>query len=1054
MNSQSDTYLYKLSVIVLVDETCTESANALVSRVNKQTLSDMEFVFLDCTRQHKMQEELEKEAQVHGNIKVLSGDGEARFAGLAEAFRACSGEFIHVLHGTDKVLEYSYESLYNKMNRYRLDCIKFDVVGYSDVDGLTVYSPQCSLPELGSGDFHRLLTVADWPVLEQLSKCISTGIYRSSFIEANHLLDDLVYEDSEYRFFWDIVLNEGRIAVSRDRLFIRKLAIGDPLADYTPALVERRAENIIYLESVFNQKEELDDCDELLQAEWKDCITLLEKNYDETSRECLTKLGEMIDSRTHRYIIKVRNHYNHAVQRMSKTDRKPEEVTLREYKLYFSKVNKPKVSVVVPIFNQEEYLNEALNSLVKQKLDSMEFICINDGSTDRSMTILNEYAAVDKRIIIIDKKNTGYGNSMNLGIDAATGTYLGILEPDDFVPDDMYMNLYGIASLNDLDLIKADFYRFVTNKDGTVETTLNRLTKDRSYYNRIVDTSEELDTFLFIMNTWSGIYRLSFLNKHHIRHNETPGASYQDNGFWFQTFCHAKRAMFSNIPYYMNRRDNPNSSMFNKKKFYSITEEYKFIKEFLCSNPGMWEKYKQIYYRKKYGNFIFTYHRIASEYKLEYLRHIRDEFAPVLETETLDSSYYTKFLWKSMHDIVANPEAFWDPVKVSVIIPAYNAEKYIRECLDPLLVRDEVHMEVICVDDGSTDNTLAILKEYEERDSRVRVISQPNAGAGAARNNGMKYASGEYLSFLDADDIYDPEMLRTAYENAYTENADVVVYGSDQYIESEDVFKEANYTIRSELLPAKRPFAGSDIKADIFKAFVGWPWDKLFRAEFVRANGLQFQEQRTSNDMLFVFSAIVRAERIITNSRVMVHHRRAAESLSVTREKSWRCFYDGLCALRQQLIDWNVYERFERDFINYALHFSLWNLDTLAEPTYSMLYDLLKREWFDDLGVTGKDKDYFYNLVEYDKLCVILESTPEEYLFYRIKDEQRKYNLLQGRVVEMKEKALIQNDQLRKQRQKASHKQLRIDTIKASRTFQIGKKILYIPRKIKSAIGK
>lgn len=109
--------------------------------------------------------------------------------------------------------------------------------------------------------------------------------------------------------------------------------------------------------------------------------------------------------------------------------------------------------------------------------------------------------------------------------------------------------------------------------------------------------------------------------------------------------------------------------------------------------------------------------------------------------------------WKQINEILADPEAYYAKVRVSVIIPVYNAEKYIRQCLDSLLVQNNQRIEVICVDDGSTDNSLAILKEYEEAHQEVKVITQKNAGAGAARNNGMKYATGEYLSFLDADEF-------------------------------------------------------------------------------------------------------------------------------------------------------------------------------------------------------------------------------------------------------------------------------------------------------------
>ena len=105
-------------------------------------------------------------------------------------------------------------------------------------------------------------------------------------------------------------------------------------------------------------------------------------------------------------------------------------------------------------------------------------------------------------------------------------------------------------------------------------------------------------------------------------------------------------------------------------------------------------------------------------------------------------------------------------IKISVIIPVYNAEKYLRECLDSVIEQTLQEIEIICVDDGSTDNSLAILKEYTQKDERLKIIEQANRGAGAARNLGMAVALGEYLAFLDADDLYYPQALAQAYSVA------------------------------------------------------------------------------------------------------------------------------------------------------------------------------------------------------------------------------------------------------------------------------------------------
>ena len=112
-------------------------------------------------------------------------------------------------------------------------------------------------------------------------------------------------------------------------------------------------------------------------------------------------------------------------------------------------------------------------------------------------------------------------------------------------------------------------------------------------------------------------------------------------------------------------------------------------------------------------------------------------------------------------------------VKVSVIIPVYNVEPYLKQCMDSVVGQTLKDIEIICVDDGSTDGSLDILREYAAEDNRIQIIEQKNAGAGAARNNGMRHATGKYLSFLDSDDFFEPRMLEKAYDLAEKDQADL-----------------------------------------------------------------------------------------------------------------------------------------------------------------------------------------------------------------------------------------------------------------------------------------
>lgn len=310
----------------------------------------------------------------------------------------------------------------------------------------------------------------------------------------------------------------------------------------------------------------------------------------------------------------------------------------------------PKISIIIPTYNVEEYLDKALESAKRQTLKDIEIVIVNDGSTDSSPEIARKWAEGDDRFVIIDKVNEGYGVAMNTGIEKATGEYIGILEPDDILPLHMFEDLYEIAKANDVDFVKADFYRFVTRDNGNVRLFYHRLApEDGGYNNRIIDPRKEPEILAFIMNTWSGIYKREFLEKNGIKHNTTPGASFQDNGFFWQTMIYARKVMFVDKPYYLNRRDNPNSSVNNKGKVYAANVEYDFIRDILLDNdPEIWETFKYYYTLKKFDNYMFTLMRIADEFKDEYIERFQMEMKRAIEQDELDWSIFdprkTKFL--------------------------------------------------------------------------------------------------------------------------------------------------------------------------------------------------------------------------------------------------------------------------------------------------------------------------------------------------------------------------------------------------------------------------
>ena len=239
-------------------------------------------------------------------------------------------------------------------------------------------------------------------------------------------------------------------------------------------------------------------------------------------------------------------------------------------------MSSPKVSVLVPIYNVEKYLEECLNSLIGQTLKDIEIICINDGSTDRSGEILSKYASEDSRIQIINKPNSGYGDSMNQGLSAAKGEYIGILESDDYAEPDFLEKLYKTASSNELDIARCNYFFHENDEDHPT---------DFSYIpsNKILVPLQVKRIFFQPPSIWANLFRRSFLEKNNIRFLPTPGASYQDTSFNYKAFSLAQRFMLID-DHLLHYRIHPGSSTAsNNQKMFSICGEYDEIWNFVDS---------------------------------------------------------------------------------------------------------------------------------------------------------------------------------------------------------------------------------------------------------------------------------------------------------------------------------------------------------------------------------------------------------------------------------------------------------------------------------------
>ena len=286
----------------------------------------------------------------------------------------------------------------------------------------------------------------------------------------------------------------------------------------------------------------------------------------------------------------------------------------------------PEISVVLPVYNASAYLAPALDSLLAQSFTDWEAICVNDGSTDDSLAIMQKYAERDRRIRILTGPNGGYGHAMNRGMDAAGGRYIAILEPDDELPRHAYRTLHTLAEKHSADIAKGCVSRFV--QQGSRRNYYETTSIPKLMCLHPVCPRETQRAFTLCMNTWTCLYRRDFLQQHHIRHQEAPGAAYQDNGLFFLSFAHAQRLICTREVVYHCRRDNAASSVQAiGRRPYAMRDEYAYIRRELEKTPALWQQLRPVWLRKRLDNHFFTYAHLPAEGKPAYLADLKAELA-------------------------------------------------------------------------------------------------------------------------------------------------------------------------------------------------------------------------------------------------------------------------------------------------------------------------------------------------------------------------------------------------------------------------------------------
>lgn len=590
-----------------------------------------------------------------------------------------------------------------------------------------------------------------------------------------------------------------------------------------------------------------------------------------------------------------------------------------------------KVSVIIPVYNAEKYLEKCLESLCRQTLEQMEVICVDDGSTDSSPEILKRFQEKDERIRVLTQKNQYAGIARNNGMKEARGEYLLFLDADDFFEDTLLEKTYFQGKKQDADIVLFGAKQY-NEKTGCVSPAAwyfkrDALPEENPFSRKTTGT----DVFSIVTPApWTKLFKREFAEKERLSFQGLQNSN--DVYFVLTALAAAEKITYvdEELVFY---RVGMKESLQGSKHLYPTC--------FIAAYRAVYNELKR---RGIYGECRKGFLNILLSGCAHNLRTVTDWDRRSLICEEMTKSEFTEmglmdkpveyfsrkedfsfvrgvlnaFEWDVQHRqrlLPAEPRIIHKAAKdfgrprVSVIIPVYNVEKYLRECLDSITGQTLEEIEIICVNDGSADSSLEILKEYGEKDSRITIISQENRGISSARNHGADIASGEYLYFMDGDDILERDALLRLYKLSEEKSLDVVYFDGQSFFESEELKEtKKNYiTYYTRTGDYSRVMTGPQmlhemILMDEYRSSLCL---QFISAVHYKRENLRFEEGIIGEDNIFTFQCIMPASRVYHTKEAFFHRRVRGNSImtSTGRFEQVYGFFAGYLAIEKVFHD-------------------------------------------------------------------------------------------------------------------------------------------------------
>ncbi|GHV18271.1 hypothetical protein FACS18949_11690 [Clostridia bacterium] len=504
----------------------------------------------------------------------------------------------------------------------------------------------------------------------------------------------------------------------------------------------------------------------------------------------------------------------------------------------------PVISVIIPVLKVEPYLEQCLDSVLQQTMGNFEVICSYTKSPDKSLNILTEYSKKDDRIKIVFRDDGGLGGARNYGLTFARGQYVFFLDSDDWIAPDALHRLTETATR-----LNADMVMFaVQNYDDETKQCLHDNWCYTLQFPRVLEGQAFAYTDLkpedFVSSNapvaaWNKLYSRKFIENSNLRFPE--GLRFEDNPFYYEAVVCAERIAFLQERLYfyrVNRTDSLQQKSNDDKSLFDIIPIMKSICDTL-EKHNVPQKYRDALLSYMMDEFAWRYQAMTVS-KNEFLSMVKSAFSQF---------EYNAFLSKlrSRGEVVYDRDPL-KRVKISIIIPVYNTEKYIRACLMSVLTQTVRDIEVICVNDCSTDNSAEVVNDIQNEDARVVLLeNKHNSGPGFSRNAGLSIANGDFIFFLDADDLIGERFVleklyfACIHNRVQTAAGNMVCFTGD--IDKTEEYCGYHFDVATKM------------KYSEYAVFPTWGFTRfLYGFEIIQRNQIQFPENTYYEDPAFFVS--------------------------------------------------------------------------------------------------------------------------------------------------------------------------------------------------------